>query len=114
EENEKELCLACTVKHLYRINVFCYWCKAPRPLDRTTGNKALDSLIMESWSNVKNKHDAYIQWIEYSLLTNVQDMTSLRHGCTRIAEWLEPNANATCVTLKKIVDKQNDQLFDFH
>ena len=67
---------------------------------------------MESWSNVKNKHDAHIQWIEYSLLTNIQEMTSLRHGCTHIAEWLEPNA--TRVTLKKIVDEQNDQLFDFH
>jgi len=70
---------------------------------------------MESWKNTKNRYDAYIQWIEYSLLTNVQDMTSLRHGCTHVAEWLEPNADElTRVTLKKIVDEQNDQLFDFH
>ena len=42
-------------------------------------------------------------------------MTSLRHGCTHIAEWLEPNTDElTRVTLKKIVDEQNDQLFDFH
>ena len=64
---------------------------------------------MESWSNVKNKYDAYLQWIEYSLLTNVQKMTSLHHGCTHIAEWT--TNELTRVTLKKIVD---DQLFDFH
>ena len=51
----------------------------------------------------------------YALLTNVQEMTSLHHGCTHMAEWLEPNADRlTCVTLKKIADKQNNQLFDFH
>jgi hypothetical protein len=95
-----------------KINAFCYECKAPRPLDWTTGNKDLDSFIMESWSNLRNKHDTYIQWIEYSLLTSVQQMTSLRHGCTHMAEWLEPTANElTRVTLKKIV---NDLLFDFH
>jgi len=42
---------------------------------------------MESWTNMKNKRDAYIQWIEYSLLLNIQEMTSLRHGCTHIADW---------------------------
>jgi len=61
------------------------------------------------------KDDAYIQWIEYSLLTDIQEMTSLRHGCTHTAEWLEPTTNElTCVTLKKIVDERDDQLFDFH
>ena len=94
-----------------KINLFCYECKAPRPLDWTTGNKSLDSFIMDSWENTSNNHvdDAYIQWIEYSLLTNVQEMTSLRHGCTRMAEWLEPNTDGlTRVTLKKII------AFDFH
>ena len=67
---------------------------------------------MESWSNTKSRYDAYIQWIEYSLLTNIQQMTLLRHGCTLIADWR--TNELTCVTLKKIVDKQNDQLFDFH
>src|SRR6185369_6271066 len=80
------LCLACTcrLESEIIINAFCYRCKAPRLLDRTTGNKYLDLFIMESWSNVKNKYDAYIQWIEYSVLINynVQEMTSLRHGCT--------------------------------
>ena len=70
---------------------------------------------MESWKNIENVYDAYIQWIDYSLLMNIQEMTSLRHGCTHIAEWSEPKADElTRVTLKKIVDEQNDQLFDFH
>ena len=97
------LCLACTKQLRPKISVFCYKCKAPRHLDWTTGNKSLDSFIIESWSNTKNVYDAYIQWIEYSLLTNAQEMTSLRHGCTHIAVW-----TTTRVTLKKIV---ND---DFH
>src|SRR5438132_10518248 len=67
---------------------------------------------MESWKNTKNVYDAYIQWIEYSLLSNVQQMTSLRHGCTHIAEWT--TNELTRVTLKKIVDKGDDQLFDFY
>ena len=97
------------------INVFCYWCKAPRPLDWTTGNKSLDSFIMESWKNTSNKDDAYIQWIEYFLLTDVREMISLRHRCTHIAEWLEQTAdNPTRVILKRIVNEQNDQAFDFH
>src|SRR4051794_4323417 len=111
-----ELCL-CMASLEPRINAFCYWCKAPRPLDWTTGNKSFDSFIMESWNNIikTRADDAYIQWIEYSLLTNVQEMTALRHGCTHMAEWLEPNADRlTCVTLKKIVDEQDDELFDFH
>ena len=66
---------------------------------------------MESWSNVKNKYDAHIQWIEYSLLINIQEMTSLHHGCTHIAEWLEPDTDGlTRVTLKKIVDR-DDQFY---
>ena len=71
---------------------------------------------MESWSNVKSVYDdVYIRWIEYSLLTNIREMTSLRHGCTHIAEWLESTTNElTRVTLKLIVDEQNDPLFDFH
>ena len=113
--DEMELCLACTYRLEPTINAFCFDCKASRPLDWTTGIKPLDSFIMESWNNMKTEHDAYIQWIEYSLLTNVQEMTSLCHGCTHMAEWLEQTTNeSTCVTLKKIVDKQNDQLFDFH
>ena len=67
---------------------------------------------MESWKNTKNEHDAYVQWIEYSLLMTVREMTSLHHGCTHIAEWT--TNELTRVTLKKIVDEQNNQLFDFH
>ena len=110
ERTESGLCLACARQLKSKINAFCFECKVPRPIDWTTGNRSLDLFIIESWSNTQNVYDAYIQWIEYSLLTNVQEMTSLRHGSTHIAEWLEPNG-LTCVTLKKIVD---DQLFDFH
>ena len=74
EEHERALCLACMEPLEHKINVFCYTCKAPRSVDWTTGNKTLDSFIMESWSNMNNEYDAYIQWIEYSLLTNVQEM----------------------------------------
>ena len=76
-----------------KINIFCYECKAPTPVDWTTGNTSLDSFIMESWSNMKDVHDAYIQWIEYSLLTDVREMTLLRRGCTHTASWLNPTTN---------------------
>ena len=104
-----ELCLLCAGQLNAKINAFCYECKAPRPLNWTTGNKSLDSFIMESWSNTKNECDAYMQWIEYSLLVNVREMTSLRHhGCTLIAKWLKPTANeSTRVTLKRIGDTQS-------
>src|SRR5581483_5080890 len=105
-------CLACTWHLEHKINAFCYWCKIPRPFDWTTGNKSLDSFIMESWSNIENVCDAYIQWIEYSLLTNLQEMTSLRHGCTLIADWR--TNELTRVTLKKIGNKGDGQSFDFH
>src|SRR6185312_1185407 len=109
------LCLACTEQIKPNINAFCYQCKAPRLRDWTTGNKSLDAFIMESWKNTKSEYDACIQWIEYSLLTNIQEMTSLRHGCTHIAEFLELTTNElTRVTLKKIVDEGDDQSFDFH
>ena len=85
------------------MKTFCPHCKIPRPPDWTTGNKLLDSFIMESWSNVTHYCDAYIQWIEYSLLMNVREMTSLRHGCTHIAEWT--TNELTRVTLKKIFDE---------
>src|SRR5689334_16308842 len=102
------LCLPCTRRLIPEINVFCFECKAPRPLDWTTGNKSLDSFIMESWSKVVNKYDAYIQWIEYFLLMDVQERTSLRHGCTCIADWLGPTANTpTKVALKRISDAKS-------
>src|SRR5439155_7742702 len=94
------------------INAFCYRCKAPRPVEWTTDNKSLDSFIMESWSSVINTYDAHIQWIEYSSLMNIQKMTSLLHGCTHIAD-LTMNG-PTRVTLKMIVDKGDNQSFDFH
>ena len=109
------LCRACTATFKPSMRAFCYECKAPRSLDWTTGNRSLDSFILESWNNTKNEDDAYIQWIEYSLLSNVQTMTPLHHGCTHIADWLEPMYNRrTKVVLKKIVSKHDGQAFDFH
>ena len=112
EKYDDGLCLACTEQLERSINAFCYECKVPRPFDWTTGNKSLDSFIMESWSNMMLDCDAYIQWIEYSLLMNVREMTSLRHGCTHTAEWT--TNESTRVSLKKIVGEGDDQLFDFH
>ena len=61
---------------------------------------------------MRNEYDAYIQWIEYSRLANIQEMTSLRHGCTHMADLLELTADGpTRVALKRIAD---DQSFDFH
>ena len=109
------LCLACTEPLKPSISAFCYECKAPRPLDWTTGNKSLDSLIMESWSNMEREDNAYIKWIKHSQLSNIQEMTSLPHRCTHIADWLGSTTNElTHVTLKKIVDKGDNQSFDFH
>ena len=112
EKDKWRLCLACTRRLEPKINAFCYKCKAPQPVDWTMGNKSLDSFIMGSWKNTSSKDDAYIQWVEYSLLINIQEMTSLRHGCTHIAEWT--TNELTSVTLKKIVDEGDNQLFDFH
>ena len=106
---EDRVCLACTKQSNPKINLFCYSCKASIPVDWTTGNKSLDSFIMESWSNVIDKYDAYVQWIEYSLLMNVREMTSLRHGCTHIAEWTN-ELTYVRVTLKKIVDEGDHQV----
>ena len=67
---------------------------------------------MESWSNTEHEYDAYIQWIEYSLFTDVREMTSLRHGYTHIAECLAPTTNElTRATLKKIVGEGDDQFY---
>ena len=106
------------------IKAFCLSCKAPRPVDWTTGNKSLDSLITKSWSNITNDYESYyIQWIEYSRLTDIQEKSLLERGCTHAANWLESvsvwNDNkrkydVIRVTLKKIVDGRNAQLFDFY
>src|SRR5438128_1332605 len=75
------LCLACT-SYLEPIKAFCLKCKAPRPPDWSTGNKSLDSFIMKSWSNITSIRDSYyIQWIEYSRLTNIQKKSLLECGC---------------------------------
>jgi hypothetical protein len=104
-KEEDGLCLACTKRLSPKINLFCYHCGAPRLRDWTTNNKSLDSFIMESWKNTVNVNNAYLQWIEYSALMNVQEMTPLRHGCTHIAEW-----ELTRVTLKRIVNDNFHQV----
>ena len=114
--SEGGLCLVCAAfNEVPVIEVFCFKCKAPRPLDWTTGNRSLDLFIMESWNNAKYMSDPYIQWIEYSLLIDIREMTSLHHGCKLIADWLEPiTKKLTRVILKKIVDVQNGQSFNFN
>ena len=63
---------------------------------------------MESWKNISNIGDVYIQWVEYSRLTDVREMTSLRHQCTHIASWLYRGTNELIyVTLKQIDDAQS-------
>src|SRR4051812_10573964 len=89
KDDRFELCLACTRELIIRTDLFCSRCKAPRPLDWTTGNKSLDSFIMESWSNTINRDYTYLQWIEYSLLINVREMTPLCLECTHIADWFD-------------------------
>ena len=106
------------------IKAFCLECKAPRPVDWTTGNKSLDSLITKSWSNITEYYENYyIQWIEYSQLTDIQEKSLLERGCTHAANWLESAWNSNKrkykdelirVSLKKIVGGQNAQLFDFY
>ena len=90
----------CTKRLAPELDAFCYSCKAPTPVDWTTGNTSLDSFIMESWNNMTQKYDAHIliQCIEYSLLTNIRAVTSLHHRCTHIADW-----QSTRVALKQIV-----------
>ena len=112
--DEVGICLACTNPFESAVKAFCFSCKKPNPLNWTTGNESLDSFIRKSWSNVcvRDLYDSYLQWIEYSRLTNEREISSLRHGCTHIAAWT--TNELTRVTLKKIVDEQSDQLFDFH
>jgi len=50
-----------------------------------------------------------------TLLSNVQEMTSLQHGCTHMAEWLELMTNELMhVTPKEIVDDNFHQVNYFH
>ena len=57
---------------------------------------------------MKHEYDVYIQWVEYSRLTDIREMTSLRHQCTHIASWLDPTTNELMhVTLKQIDDAQS-------
>jgi hypothetical protein len=111
------LCLACMDYLHPSVSAFCLTCKAPRPLNWSTGNKQLDSFIRKSWDNVNTKADGHIQWIEYSRFENIQKSSSLEHNCTHTVIWQEPMAYGTRtrkVNLKKIVDGKDAQIFDFY
>ena len=76
---------------------------------------------MKSWSNIwDERQNYYIQWVEYSRLTDIQEKSLLERGCTHAANWLEATGKypykdeSIRVSLKKIVDGRNAQLFDFH
>ena len=113
EMHELGVCLGCTEQFEYNRPAFCFWCKTPRLVDWTTGHNSLDSFLMKSWSNTKHKADAYLQWIEYSQLENVQETALLQYECT--ADWFEsPRTTLVGVLLKTIVDGQNSQSFDFY
>ena len=118
--NGDALCLACAYLLDRDIKAFCYACKAPRLSDLTTGSKSLDSFITESWSKITKKVEShYIQWIEYSRLTDVREIMSLDQACTHEANWLEPTTNedmSVNVMLKKIAGAHGDdaQSFDFY
>ena len=61
-------------------------------------------------------YDVYLRWLEYAVLTNVQEMELLHHDCTHIADWVELTTNkrtTTRVILKQIVDGPNAQPSDF-
>ena len=76
-------------EHIH-VKAFCLECKSSRLSDWTTGNKSLDSLIMKSWSIIaRDIETCYIQWIEYSRLTNIRETSLLDHECTHSADWLE-------------------------
>ena len=90
---ERKIRLACTRRLAHGLNTFCFECKSPIPPDWTTGNKSLDSFIIKSWSNIKHEYDTYVQWIEYFLLTDVQQLTLLCRGCTHMAGGLVRSRN---------------------
>ena len=60
--------------------------------------------------------DNYSRRIEYSQLTNIQEMPLLQHGYTHIADLPEPitdKKNSSIVILKQIMNGQNAELYDF-
>jgi len=72
---------------------------------------------MESWDNTNNQLGGYIRWIEFSRLTNMQQTPGLDYRCTHTADWsesVETEDSLIKVMLKKIVDAQNAQSYDFY
>src|SRR5438128_11676854 len=102
-------CLACTRYLNTYTTCFCWNCKVPTLPDWTTGIKSLDSIIMKTWFDMKKSSDNHIQWIEFSQLTNIQEILILQNGCTHIADWLVNQRSILAVKprlaiLKKIID----------
>jgi len=65
---------------------------------------------------MKNKiSDRYIEWIEFSQLTNIKQKPFLGHKCNFIADWLERTAydvKPLKVMLKKVAVGYNTKAFD--
>jgi len=71
---------------------------------------------MKSWNNAKQYNDSYIQWIDYSQLTNIEQTSALKFECTHTADWSQTTYRGDQlikVMFKKIADGQNSQSFDF-
>jgi hypothetical protein len=87
EESGTGLCLSCasTFSHHPRITNFCFRCREPNPLQWTTGNNSLDSLLRESWRNMNRASDSHIRWIGNTRLTHVREAKTLPNGCTHVA-----------------------------
>ena len=84
-----------------------YLCMTSTSLNSSTGNNFLDLYLMES--------DNYSRRIEYSQLTNIQEMPLLQHGYTHIANLSEGTADKSIsLILKKVVDRLNAESYNFH
>ena len=62
-------------------------------------------------------YDGYLQWVEFSQLNNVHEMSLLDHGCSHVADWKRPTAKRDQlikVLLKTIVGGEDAQSYDFN
>jgi len=72
---------------------------------------------MKSWKNMIHIYDGYLQWVEFSQLNNVHEMSLLDHGCSHVADWTRPAAGRNQlikVLLKKIIGGEDAQSYDFN
>ena len=67
---------------------------------------------MKQWNDT-NTNDSYIRWIEFFQLSNIQEMP-LQHKHTHTADLLARKAGKSKIMiLKKIMNGQNVQSYDF-